>query len=257
MILQHRVAMAQIPISLPLDRKIVYQALDDISQHNSYVEGLASTSVGALTALQPDYFWQKSELRRWVAEREDYVDLGEESGYVSGYDQWHVFNSVDPDRDDTTRASYLKVQSSHGLACGKLNSLIIAEEVKAALSRLQDVGPGMDNVPPVVFSMHSTHTECAVVNKLTLEFNDIMTTGLIPNTWQKHRMLLHYKQHNAHPGALDSYRALGIGSCPLKIMSMVMEERLNDFLTETKALSREQLGFKRNSGTSETVLAES
>ena len=87
-----------------------------------------------------------------------------------------------------TMASYRKVQSHHGLACEKLNAHIRVEEVKAALSRLQDVGPGMDNMPPVVFSMHSTHTDCAVVNKLTLEFNDIMTTGLIPNTWQKHRM---------------------------------------------------------------------
>ena len=40
-------------------------------------------------------------------------------------------------------------------------------------------------------------------------------------------------------------------------MSMVMEERLNDFLTEAGALSREQLGFKRKSGTSEATLAVS
>ena len=115
------------------------------------------------------------------------------------------------------------------------------EEVKAALGRLQDVGAGMDNVPPIVFGMHSTHTDCSVLKALTLEFNSVMTTGLVPATWLKHRMLLHYKEHNAHPGALDSYRALGIGPCPLKIMSMVMEERLNEFLTETGALSREQL----------------
>ena len=38
-------------------------------------------------------------------------------------------------------------------------------------------------------------------------------------------------------------------------MSMVLEERLNTFLTQTGALSHEQLGFRRKSGTSEAVLA--
>ena len=87
-----------------------------------------------------------------------------------------------------------------------------------------------------------------MVQALTREFNDVMASGEIPASWQKHRMLLHYKGHNAHPAALDSYRALGIGSCPLKIMSMVMGERLDEFLAATGALSREQLGFKRNFG---------
>ena len=51
------------------------------------MRGLSSTSVGVLTAQQPDYFWQKSELRRWVAGHEEYEHLGEKRGYVSGYDQ--------------------------------------------------------------------------------------------------------------------------------------------------------------------------
>ena len=75
------------------------------------------------------------------------------------------------------------------------------------------------------------------IQALTREFNDVMASGEIPTSWQKHRMLLHYKGHNAHPAALDSYRALGIGSCPLKIMPMVMEERLDEFLAATGALS--------------------
>ena len=64
MILQHQVHMAQIPVKLPLDCKVVYQALDTVAMHNRSVPGLALTSVGALTALEPDYFWKKSEQRR-------------------------------------------------------------------------------------------------------------------------------------------------------------------------------------------------
>ena len=87
------------------------------------------------------------------------------------------------------------------------------------------------------------------------DFNEIFRTGVAPESWQIYRMLLHYKGHGAHPAALDSYRALGIGNCLKKIMSMVLEERLNTFLVQTGALSREQLGFRRKSGTSEAVLA--
>ena len=39
------------------------------------------------------------------------------------------------------------------------------------------------------------------------------------------------------------------------MMSLIMEERLNLFLTETKSLTFNQLGFKRKSGTREASLA--
>ena len=103
--------------------------------------------------------------------------------YMSGYERWRLSF---PDRVDTTMASYLKVQGSHGLACATLNVPIRMEEVKAALGRLQDVGAGMDNVPPIVSGMHSTHTDCSVLKALTSEFNSVMTTGLVPATWLKH-----------------------------------------------------------------------
>ena len=79
----------------------MYQALDDVARHNSLVVGLAPMSVGALTALEPDYFWKKSEKRRWNAS-----PMGVDE-YMSGYEHWRL--SL-PDRADTTMASYLKVQ---------------------------------------------------------------------------------------------------------------------------------------------------
>ena len=58
-----------------------------------------------------------------------------------------------------------------------------------------------------------------------------------------------------HQSALDSYRAIGIGCCDLKMLSLIMEERLNTFLEVTKSLSHNQMGFKRRSGTREATLA--
>ena len=87
------------------------------------------------------------------------------------------------------------------------------------------------------------------------DFNVVFATGVVPTTWQQYRLLLHHKGRNAHPEDCDSYRGLGIGDGSLKIMSMVLEERLSKFLISTNALSSEQMGFKRESGTIEATIA--
>jgi len=149
-----------------------------------------------------------------------------------------------------------QMELKHHDACRLLNRVIDYEEVNNALSKLKDVGAGPDNLPPIVLSAHVNHgPQCHVIQALVKDFNEVFKTGVAPESWQNYRMLLHHKGHGAHPAALESYRALGIGNCLKKVMSMVLEERLNTFLTQTGALSHEQLGFRRKSGTSEAVLA--
>ena len=104
------------------------------------------------------------------------------------------------------------------------------------------------------FLNYSLDLHSRTVQSLVREFNVVFKEGVIPTTWQQYRMLLHYKGHDAHPGCCDNYRGLGIGDGSLKIMSMVLEERLSTFLVATKALSSEQMGFKRQSGTIEATL---
>ena len=94
-----------------------------------------------------------------------------------------------------------------------------------------------------------------MIKALTQQFNDVFRTGVVPDEWQKHRMMLVHKSLGAHQSALDSYRAIGIGCCDLKMLSLIMEERLNTFLEVTKSLSHNQMGFKRRSGTREATLA--
>ena len=93
-----------------------------------------------------------------------------------------------------------------------------------------------------------------MIRSLTQQFNEVFRTGVVPEEWQKHRMVLVHKGHGAHQSALDSYRAIGIGCCDLKMLSLIMEERLNTFLEVTKSLSHNQMGFKRRSGTREATL---
>ena len=124
-------------------------------------------------------------------------------------------------------------------------------------SSLQDVGAGVDGLPPVVFRHHAEHGACAVANTLLTELNMVLSTGVTPPEWQSHRLILTYKRHDEHPNALSSYRGIGIGVTALKVMSLALNERLNNFLETTNALSPEQLGFRRMSGTQESVLTVS
>ena len=145
--------------------------------------------------------------------------------------------------------------ATYRVACQDLNADITMIEVTAMLAKMKDVGASLDNVPPVVMQAHADHMECEVIGALTQQFNEVFRTGVVPEEWQQHRMLLVHKGHGANPSALDSYRAIGIGCCDLKMLSLIMEERLNTFLTATNSLSHNQMGFKRRSGTREATLA--
>ena len=232
----HRKDMAQVPVVLPMPEARVYEALRDVSQHNKTVLGLSGDSAAARTALQPDCFWSVNQIRREV-------DVG--------YDSWQLSNQ---NRGSGTEVQYRGVQRKYPAACVELNALITDEEVAAVLGKLKDVGAGPDGMPPVVLRDHANHTSCPVIQSFVRDFNVVFATEIVPTTWQQYRLLLHHKGHNAHPEDCDSYRGLGIGDGSLKIMSMVLEERLSKFLISTNALSSEQMGFKRESGTIEATV---
>ena len=140
---------------------------------------------------------------------------------------------------DVTDLKYRKVHRDYPEACAGLNVPITCEEVAAVLGKLKDVGAGPDGMPPVVLRDHANHMSCPVIQSMVRDFNVVFATGVVPVTWQQYRLLLHHKGHSAHPEDCDSYRGLGIGDCSLKIMSMVLEERLSNFLVSTNALSSE------------------
>ena len=212
-----------------------------MSEHNRTVVGLDVESVAYKTSRRPGYFWEAYDGRRNILDRAG-----------GGYDAWR---GATPGWDNQAIRAYDAVHDKYPRADEILNAEISMAEVTAMLARMKDVGASLDNVPPVVMQAHASHSECAVIKSLTRQFNEVFRTGVVPEEWQRHRMLLVYKGHGAHQSALDSYRAIGIGCCDLKMLSLIMEERLNTFLEVTKSLSHNQMGFKRRSGTREATLA--
>jgi len=171
----------------------------------------------------------------------------------------------------------------------KLNATWTVTEVAAAMHRMKDVGRGTDGVEPMLFMghmelHHAYHCKecsaaglaqaveaavaasngaplpvagddtCATAQQACDLFNAIREGGCIPERWKKHRCILHYKGKDSDPHCLDNYRGLGIDQALLKLLSLVMLERLDAYLTETNGLSRAQGGFQRQRGPPEQVL---
>jgi hypothetical protein len=130
-------------------------------------------------------------------------------------------------------------------AVTRLNREPSMDELMGIFSRLTDVGPGIDGVCPVVlYCVEEGYTTEALLHL----YRRIFATGVQPESWRQHRMLFHYKGKNEDPYCLANYRVLGIDQVLLKIWSLLLVERLDEFIRITKGLSLLQGGFQRQRG---------
>ncbi len=242
LIKEHRTSVASIPATLPMSEEVVYHSLRNVSIHNRTIDGLVPESAAAMTAFDPACLWRCSS----VPPRRDRNNL-------EGYALWDSRSLP----LNGSLAGYDAINLKYPMACNALSAPFEIAEISKVFSILHDVGAGVDGLPPVVFRHHAEHGGCAVANTLLTELNMVLATGVTPPEWQSHRLILTYKRHDEHPNVLSSYRGIGIGVTALKIMSLALNERLNTFLETTNALSPEQLGFRRMSGTQESVLTVS
>ena len=183
------------------------------------------------------------------------------------------------------------VRRLHPAAYTRLTRPYKVAEIKAGMGKVKDVGDGLGPPSPIIVGCHHACVcndgdrdemdrradlaalldgeagpaldkdddgACPTVELVHILFNRIAETGRLPRRWQQHRILLHYKGKRSDPHCVDNYRGLGIDQALLKLLSLVMLERLDQFLTETKALSLAQGGFLRQRGTPEQafVLSE-
>ena len=145
-----------------------------------------------------------------------------------------------------------RVQRIFPLECARLQRDIEIAEVVKVFDEQRDTGPGVDGQPPVVLRLLSNGCVPAEVAR---ELNEIWSTGVLPEQWREHRCLLHYKGKNSDPCCLGNYRGLGVDQLYLKVLSLIMNERLVLFLTATGGLSLSQGGFQRQRGTPEQILS--
>ena len=124
------------------------------------------------------------------------------------------------------------------------------DEVLAIVQALNDPGNGLDKIRIALLKMQVDGITTQTILRIILV---VWYSGRLPEEWREHRCLLLFKEKGNDPYHPDGYRGLGIDQILLKIMSLLMMNRLETFLTATNGLSLAQGGFQRQRGCPEQV----
>ena len=96
------------------------------------------------------------------------------------------------------------------------------------------------------------HGSSVFINALKQLFNQIFNDGNFPSCWNdSYIVLIHKKGSKNNPA---NYRGISLTSCPQKLFNKVINARLLKYIDSINLISENQIGFKRNSRTSDHIL---
>ena len=143
------------------------------------------------------------------------------------------------------------LKQQHGVEYQKLQADISEEELYAVLSNLESKGPGVDGAPSEVLRCAEKSARAVLLQLL----NMIWRHGVTPATWEITRLVMHYKGKGSDPHAMTNYRPLGIGAMTEKVLSLIINKRIQRWVETTKALHASQCGFRPLYGTTEAIFS--
>lgn len=91
-----------------------------------------------------------------------------------------------------------------------------------------------------------------IVRYLTHIFNTILTTSSYPNIWKSARVVPVPKVRS--PRTFSDFRPINVLSVCSKILELLMNEQLSDYLEQERLLSQNQSGFRKRHNTTNLVL---
>ena len=90
------------------------------------------------------------------------------------------------------------------------------------------------------------------INALKKLFNQIFNDCNFPSCWNESYIVLIHKKGSKNDPA--NYRGISLTSCPRKLFNKVINARLLKYIDSRNLISENQIGFKRNSRTSDHIL---
>ena len=83
-------------------------------------------------------------------------------------------------------------------------------------------------------------------------FNIVFKSDYIPESWSEGIIVPIYK-NKSDPASADNYRGITVLSCFGKLLTCVLNNRLNCYLENYNVLCEEQAGFRRNYCTTDHI----
>ena len=127
-----------------------------------------------------------------------------------------------------------------------LDFRITTSELSKALNKLKkSKSPGLDTITNEMLKAAQIY-----LNPLFLKlFNAIFIAGIYPEKWSEGYITPIFKSDNSR--LPQNYRRITITSCIGKLFNIILNNRLDKFLLEHNIIHETQIGFSKNSRTSD------
>ena len=123
--------------------------------------------------------------------------------------------------------------------------LFSIQELELAVSnKNKNSAPGMDEISYLMIG----HLPDSLLSALLRVYNGILEGNPIPDSWRNYNILCLPKP-NGNPANAEGYRPIILSSCFLKILEVMIKNRLEWFLEKNMAFSWFQTGFRKGQGT--------
>ena len=128
----------------------------------------------------------------------------------------------------------------------RVSTAIKREEVSTAIISLKkNKSPGLDNI----LNEFLIAGKDILLDPLCNLFNTVFSSSTYPVLWSLNYLRpIHKKGDKKDP---DNYRGIAVGSCLDKLCSYILLNRLEKFIERNQLVKRNQIGFMKNSQTSD------
>jgi exonuclease III len=163
------------------------------------------------------------------------------------YDYFKKLNTVPPDlKEKELKFSQLNKVCESTPTFNELCYKIEMHEIRAACNTLRNnKAAGVDGLISEIIKASISK----MLPSLTKLFNKILTTSTYPASWLTGCITPIYKADN--PLDPSNYRGITVNSCLGKIFNIVLNNRLDAFLTEHQLINDVQIGFTKKARTSD------
>jgi hypothetical protein len=229
--------------------------------------------------IREDFFrhkkiYKKLLKRQKISFKQDCIKKLENLVASNPKEYWKLLNNLKKDEHNNKEQEYIPLQSwvehfqklhNNGVDDPALNLLLEAEEARPYFSELdfriseKEVRDVIKNLKPnkaaghdkILGEMIKAGQE-VLIPILAKLFNQILQSKEYPHEWNKGIISpIHKKGSKYNP---DNYRGITVNSVVAKIYSMVLCNRLEEFTDRHNTLHDTQIGFKKNSQTSDHIL---
>ena len=206
-----------------------------------------------LESNNPKEFWNMiQEMRNWGDKKNYPADNIEPAKWVTHFKNLFKNN---PEKELAFRGeegydilSKQPIDNVHFPVFTNLDYIIKEEEVLKAIKGLKkNKSPGLDNI----ISEFIIYGKYDLVKSICKLFNLVFRTTSYPKIWTvSYLKPVHKKDIISDPG---NYRGIAVSSCLSKLFSLVLLNRLHDYVEKTKPLSINQIGFRKGKRTTDHI----